>query len=78
MRSAFESALAYLVSVQELTGTWFGRWGSNYIYGTSKALCIFVYFNRHNVFVEQAATPPIRWLKKVQYIDGGWEKAAVI
>src|SRR6266446_6803676 len=32
------AALAYLRKVQEKDGSWFGRWGVNYIYGTWSAL----------------------------------------
>jgi squalene-hopene/tetraprenyl-beta-curcumene cyclase len=32
------AALAYLRKVQEADGSWFGRWGVNYIYGTWSAL----------------------------------------
>ena len=33
-------ALAYLARTQEpSTGAWYGRWGSNYVYGTSNVLC---------------------------------------
>src|SRR5256885_16971029 len=32
------AALAYLRQVQEPDGSWFGRWGVNYIYGTWSAL----------------------------------------
>jgi squalene-hopene/tetraprenyl-beta-curcumene cyclase len=36
---ACEGAIWYLNQQQETTGAWFGRWGSNYIYGTSNVLC---------------------------------------
>ena len=32
------AALAYLKREQEADGSWFGRWGTNYIYGTWSAL----------------------------------------
>ncbi|THC90556.1 hypothetical protein EYZ11_009977 [Aspergillus tanneri] len=32
-------AIHYLLSTQELTGRWYGRWGCNYLYGTSNVLC---------------------------------------
>ena len=32
-------ALAYLRREQEAEGSWFGRWGTNYIYGTWSVLC---------------------------------------
>ena len=32
-------AVAYLRETQEADGSWFGRWGTNYIYGTWSVLC---------------------------------------
>lgn len=38
--TSLSPAIAYLVSSQERgTGAWYGRWGSNYVYGTSNVLC---------------------------------------
>ena len=34
-----KAALDYLEREQEADGSWFGRWGVNYIYGTWSALC---------------------------------------
>ena len=36
---AVARGLAYLQREQEADGSWFGRWGTNYIYGTWSALC---------------------------------------
>ena len=33
-----QKALAFIAKEQERDGTWFGRWGCNYIYGTWLAL----------------------------------------
>ncbi|WLT38226.1 hypothetical protein NON20_22450 [Synechocystis sp. B12] len=33
-----ERGLTYLLQEQEQDGSWFGRWGVNYLYGTSGAL----------------------------------------
>ena len=33
-----QKAIAYLIEEQETDGSWFGRWGVNYIYGTSSVL----------------------------------------
>ena len=65
-----QRALAYLYKEQETDGAWFGRWGVNYIYGTSgvlKALSV-VDADRHRHRIEQGAA----WLVSVQNPDGGW------
>ncbi len=62
--------LAYLRETQEADGSWFGRWGTNYIYGTWSALLAF------NVAAEDPAAAHIRkavaWLESRQREDGGW------
>ncbi len=67
---ALERTIDYLRSEQEADGSWFGRWGTNYIYGTWSVL----------LGLEQTPLPktdPIytkaaQWLKSVQRADGGW------
>ena len=62
--------LDYLRKEQEPDGSWFGRWGTNYVYGTWSALCAF------NACGEDPQEPHIRkaveWLKGFQQPDGGW------
>ena len=62
--------LAFLRSEQEKEGSWFGRWGNNYVYGTWSVLCAF------NAAGENMQARHIRkavdWLKYVQRPDGGW------
>ena len=62
--------LAFLRSEQEKEGSWFGRWGNNYVYGTWSVLCTF------NAAGEDMQARHIRkavdWLKYVQRPDGGW------
>ncbi|MFI4974055.1 MAG: squalene--hopene cyclase [Caulobacterales bacterium] len=64
------AALAYLEREQEKDGSWFGRWGVNYIYGTWSALCALnaVGLDRSNAMVGRAAD----WLIAIQNPDGGW------
>jgi len=67
---ALDKAIAYLLSVQETDGSWYGRWGMNYIYGTWSALCAL------NVAGIDSSTPRVRkavqWLVSIQNSDGGW------
>ena len=62
--------LAYLLAEQEENGSWFGRWGTNYIYGTWSVLCAL------NAAGEDPASPAMRkavaWLEAKQRADGGW------
>ena len=55
---------------QESDGSWYGRWGTNYIYGTWSALLAL------NAAKEDHASPHMRkavaWLKACQREDGGW------
>ena len=63
-------ALAYLRREQEAEGSWFGRWGTNYIYGTWSVLCAL---NAAGVAGEDAAVRrAVEWLCSVQREDGGW------
>jgi squalene-hopene/tetraprenyl-beta-curcumene cyclase len=60
----------YLRREQEADGSWFGRWGTNYIYGTWSVLCS----------LNAAGIPPsdpmirraVAWLLSKQRADGGW------
>ena len=63
-------AIAYLIREQELDGSWFGRWGVNYIYGTSGVVAALslVAPNRCQKQIEQGAN----WLVNCQNPDGGW------
>jgi squalene-hopene/tetraprenyl-beta-curcumene cyclase len=67
---ALARGIAYLLAEQEPDGSWFGRWGVNYIYGTWSALCAL------NAAGVDPGTPAVRravaWLLKVQNRDGGW------
>ena len=51
-------------------GSWFGRWGCNYIYGTWQALVGLALIGEdlNQPYVQRA----VRWLKSVQNEDGGW------
>ncbi|MBN9556773.1 MAG: squalene--hopene cyclase, partial [Alphaproteobacteria bacterium] len=65
-----KEAIAYLERVQMKDGSWFGRWGVNYIYGTWSVLAGL------NAAKVDPQTPMIRraadWLVSIQNGDGGW------
>ncbi|MBD2628810.1 squalene--hopene cyclase [Trichormus variabilis] len=65
-----EKSLTYLLDEQEPEGCWFGRWGVNYIYGTSGVLSALALINpqKYQNNIERGAA----WLVKVQNNDGGW------
>lgn len=65
-----ERAISYLKAEQETEGCWFGRWGVNYIYGTSGVLCALSLIapEKTRLSVEQGAA----WLVGCQNSDGGW------
>ncbi|KAF9882813.1 hypothetical protein FE257_005120 [Aspergillus nanangensis] len=72
LRAACTRAIDYLASTQEPTGAWFGRWGCNYIYGTSHALCGLTYFADQSPQVRKMVPPALAWIKANQNLDGGW------
>ena len=63
-------AIKFIYREQEPDGSWFGRWGVNYIYGTFLVLrgleAIGVW--NHEPQIQQAA----EWIRMVQNADGGW------
>ena len=67
---AVARGLDFLRREQEADGSWFGRWGVNFIYGT---MCVLrgleaIGFDQNDAMVQQA----IEWLRMIQNADGGW------
>ena len=65
-----EKAVQFILKEQEPDGSWFGRWGVNYLYGTFLVLrgLEAMGFWNHEPAVQQAA----EWIRMVQNSDGGW------
>jgi squalene-hopene/tetraprenyl-beta-curcumene cyclase len=71
-RTALNACIRYLIQEQEEDGSWFGRWGTNYIYGTWSVLDALgtIGIGRDQPEVNRAIT----WLKDRQNTDGGWRE----
>jgi squalene-hopene/tetraprenyl-beta-curcumene cyclase len=63
-------AIEWLERDQLPEGSWYGRWGMNYIYGTWSVLCALnaAGVERKSVSVRKA----VDWLVRIQNQDGGW------
>jgi squalene-hopene/tetraprenyl-beta-curcumene cyclase len=68
--SALQHAVTYLRREQQENGTWFGRWGVNYIYGTAAVLMALREIGEDPE--GDAVRRAVRWLKQHQDQDGGW------
>lgn len=68
---AIAGGLDYLRRTQQADGSWFGRWGTNYVYGTWSVLNAFL-----GAGETTANSPTVRraaaYLVRVQQDDGGW------
>jgi squalene-hopene/tetraprenyl-beta-curcumene cyclase len=65
-----DKAIQFLRSEQEPEGCWYGRWGVNYLYGTSIVLGGLAYIGRdmNEPWIRKATD----WIRSVQNPDGGW------
>jgi squalene-hopene/tetraprenyl-beta-curcumene cyclase len=65
-----EAAVQFILREQESDGSWFGRWGVNYLYGTFLVLrgLEAIGFDSNEPQVQQS----VEWVRSVQNNDGGW------
>lgn len=69
VQHASRRGVDFLLALQEDHGGWWGRWGVNYIYGTSHVLCAL---SHHENVPQEAIRQGCAWLQSVQQADGGW------
>jgi squalene-hopene/tetraprenyl-beta-curcumene cyclase len=65
-----ERALAYLEKEQESDCSWFGRWGVNYLYGTSGVISALAVIDPERY--RDRLSKAIAWIESCQNADGGW------
>ena len=67
---AARRGVVWLLRAQESDGSWFGRWGANYVYGTGAVVPALIAAG------VKPGKPAIRravaWLEEHQNPDGGW------
>jgi squalene-hopene/tetraprenyl-beta-curcumene cyclase len=68
--TACRRGVIWLLKNQEQDGSWFGRWGANYLYGTGAVVpaLIAAGVKPHKPQIRRA----VAWLESVQNEDGGW------
>ena len=71
---AVAAGVDYLRRTQLAEGSWYGRWGLNYIYGTWSVLCALnaAGVNHGDPMMRRA----VDWLVSIQNQDGGWGEDA--
>jgi len=67
---AARRGVAWLLRAQEPDGSWFGRWGANYVYGTGAVVPALIAAGVRPG--KPAIRRAVRWLIEHQNDDGGW------
>jgi squalene-hopene/tetraprenyl-beta-curcumene cyclase len=67
---AIEKGVEYLIRTQEEDGSWYGRWGVDYVYGTFLALrgLAAAGVSDREAYVQRG----LEWVRSIQNFDGGW------
>ncbi len=71
---AIRRAVRYILSHQLDDGSWFGRWGVNYLYGTWQALGGLVHAGASGT--DEPIRRAVAWVKSVQHADGSFGESA--
>jgi squalene-hopene/tetraprenyl-beta-curcumene cyclase len=68
--AAVQKGIEYLIRSQEEDGSWYGRWGVDYIYGTFLALrgLAAAGVGDREAYVQRG----LEWVRSIQNFDGGW------
>ncbi len=70
-----QKALRFIYRHQESNGSWRGRWGVNYIYGTWCVLKGLAATGED--LSSDSIQSAVRWLKSIQNKDGGWGESCL-
>jgi squalene-hopene/tetraprenyl-beta-curcumene cyclase len=67
---AVRKGVRYLIRTQERDGSWYGRWGVDYVYGTFLALRGLQAAGESDreAYIQRA----LEWVRSIQNFDGGW------
>jgi len=68
--AAAQRGITWLLDHQEDDGSWFGRWGANYLYGTGAVVPALIEAGIGRT--HPAITRAVDWLRRGQRPDGGW------
>ena len=69
-----QKAIQYLLKEQTPEGAWYGRWGVNYVYGTSGVLRALSAVGAN---VDDSIRRALEWLRSVQHEDGGFGESCM-